>query len=250
MHLSPDLILVLLVTAAFVAGFIDAIAGGGGLITVPALILTGMPPIVALGTNKLQSIFGSASATIAFAAKGHIDLKKQSWPFILSATGAGLGAWVATQVSSDALRAFLPYLMIAIALYFLFKPNISDQDRVARLTPPLFALSFVPAIGFYDGIFGPGTGSFFMLGFVALAGFGLLKATAHTKLMNFGSNLGAFLVFASWGVVDWKTGLLMGAAQFLGSRTGAHFAMKNGSKIIKPMLVTMCFCLAAKLIFT
>jgi uncharacterized membrane protein YfcA len=250
MHLSPDLILILLVLAAFIAGFIDAIAGGGGLITVPALLLSGMPPVVALGTNKLQSIFGSGSATIAFAAKGHIDIGRQLWPFLLSASGSALGAWVATQVSSDFLRAFLPYLMIAIALYFFFKPNISDEDRLARITPLVFTATLIPAIGFYDGIFGPGTGSFFMLGFVALAGFGLLKATAHTKLLNFASNIGAFIVFATWGVVDWKTGLLMGVAQFGGSRLGAQFAMKNGSKIIRPLLVTVCFCLAARLIFT
>ncbi|MGL4490827.1 MAG: TSUP family transporter, partial [Rhizobiaceae bacterium] len=233
MNLTPEVILGLLVLAAFVAGFIDAIAGGGGLITVPALILAGLPPVVALGTNKLQSIFGSASATIAYAAKGHIDIRKQLWPFVISASGSALGAWVATQVSSDALRAFLPYLMIAIAFYFLFKPNMSDEDRLARMTPLVFTATIIPAIGFYDGIFGPGTGSFFMLGFVALAGYGLLKATAHTKLLNFASNFGAFIVFASWGVIDWKIGLLMGAAQFVGGRTGAQFAMKNGSKIIK-----------------
>jgi uncharacterized protein len=250
MQLSPDLILLLLVLAAFIAGFIDAIAGGGGLITVPALILSGMPPVIALGTNKLQSIFGSASATIAFAAKGHIQLREQIWPFVISAAGSMVGAWIATQVSSAWLRAFLPYLMIAIALYFLFKPNVSDFDRAARMTPMVFLATIVPAIGFYDGIFGPGTGSFFMLGFVALAGYGLLKATAHTKLLNFASNLGAFAVFAASGVMDWKTGLLMGAAQFVGGRAGAHFAMKNGAKIIKPLLVTVCLCLAAKLIFT
>ncbi len=250
MHLSPDIILLLLITAAFIAGFIDAIAGGGGLITVPALLLSGMPPVVALGTNKLQSIFGSGSATIAFAAKGHIDITKQSVPFLISAAGAAVGAWVATQVSSAGLRAFLPYLMVAIAVYFLFKPNISDEDRAARMTPLVLTATIIPAIGFYDGIFGPGTGSFFMLAFVALAGFGLLKATAHTKFLNFGSNVGAFAVFATWGVVDWKTGFLMGAAQFIGSRFGAHFAMKNGSKVIKPLLVVVCLCLAAKLIFT
>ena len=250
MHLSPELIIALLILAAFVAGFIDAIAGGGGLITVPVLILAGLPPVVALGTNKLQSIFGSASATYAYATKGHIDIKTQGWPFLLSVSGSAIGAFIATRVSSEALRALLPFLMIAIAIYFLIKPNMSDEDRSARLTPFVFAATIIPAIGFYDGIFGPGTGSFFMLAFVALAGFGLLKATAHTKLMNFASNLGAFVIFAYSGVIDWKIGLLMGTAQFLGGRTGAHFAMRNGSNIIKPLLVTVCLCLAAKLIFT
>lgn len=250
MDLSPELILALLALAAFAAGFIDSIAGGGGLITVPALILSGMPPVVALGTNKLQSLFGSGSATWAYASKGHVDLKSQGPTFLLSATASALGAWVATQVSSEWLRTFLPVLMIAIGLYFLIKPNLTDEARAARIAPPLFAATAVPAIGFYDGIFGPGTGSFFMLAFVMLAGYGLLKATAHTKTLNFASNLGAFGVFAAFGVIDWKAGLIMGAAQFFGARTGAHFAMRRGASIIKPLLVTVCFALALRLLLT
>ncbi len=250
MEFSAETTLILLAIAAYAAGFVDSIAGGGGLITVPALILAGLPPVTALGTNKLQSLFGSGSATWAYASKGHVDIKTQSGSALLSAAGSALGAYVATLVSSDWLRAFLPFLMIAIALYFLFKPNISDEDRVQRMTPVLFAAAIVPAIGFYDGIFGPGTGSFFMLAFVMLAGFGLLKATAHTKLLNFASNLGAFVIFALSGAIDWKIGIVMGAAQFAGARTGAHFAMKNGSRIIKPLLVTVCFVLAAKLLLT
>ena len=250
MEFSAETILILLAIAAYGAGFIDAIAGGGGLITVPALILAGLPPVTALGTNKLQSLFGSGSATWAYASKGHVDLKSQAGSAILSAAGSALGAYAATLVSSEWLRAFLPVLMIAIALYFLFKPNISDEDRVQRMAPVLFAAAIVPAIGFYDGIFGPGTGSFFMLGFVTLAGYGLLKATAHTKLLNFASNIGAFIIFAMSGAIDWKIGIVMGAAQFAGARTGAHFAMKNGSRIIKPLLVTVCLALAAKLLFT
>jgi hypothetical protein len=250
MNFSPEIILALLILAAFIAGFIDAIAGGGGLITVPALILAGLPPAVALGTNKLQSIFGSASATLAFATKGHLDLKKLFWPFALSAAGSAIGAYIATKVSSDFLRGLLPYLMIAIALYFAFKPAISDEDRNARLPPLIFAATIIPIIGFYDGIFGPGTGSFFMLAFVALAGFGMLKATAHTKLLNFASNFGALLVFSFSGLMDWKIGISMGLAQFIGGRLGANFAMKNGAKIIKPLLITICLALAARLLIT
>lgn len=250
MDLSTDQIFALLILAAFFAGFIDAIAGGGGLITLPALILAGLPPVVALGTNKLQSIFGSASATFAYAAKGHVDIRAQMIPFAISALGSALGAYVATKISSAALRDLLPFLMIAIALYFLFKPNISDQDGIARVTPLVFTALFIPAIGFYDGIFGPGTGSFFMLGFVSLSGYGLLKATAHTKWLNFASNFGAFFIFATFGMIEWKIGLFMGVAQFFGARTGAFYAMKNGAKVIKPLLVCVCLALATKLLFT
>ena len=124
------------------------------------------------------------------------------------------------------------------------------RSQHSAVLPPLFAATAVPAIGFYDGIFGPGTGSFFMLAFVMLAGHGLLKATAHTKTLNFASNIGAFAIFAESGAIDWKAGLAMGAAQFFGARTGAHFAMNRGAKIIKPLLVTVCFALALRLLLT
>jgi hypothetical protein len=238
----------LLIAAAFLAGFVDSIAGGGGLIAVPALLLAGFTPVEALGTNKLQGLFGSASATFAYGRKGHVDLKTQLPWAALSATGAALGALLATVIPGELFRAFLPFLLIAIALYFAFKPNMNDIDRARRLSPFLFGLIIVPLIGFYDGVFGPGAGSFFMLGFVALAGYGLLKATAHTKLLNFASNLGAFVIFAFVGVISWKIGLIMGAAQFAGAQVGSRLAMKNGAKIIKPLLVITCVALAAKLI--
>lgn len=245
--LAAETVLLLLI-AAFVAGFIDSIAGGGGLITVPALLLAGFSPVESLGTNKIQSLFGSGSATIAYASKGHVDLKKQLPPAVLAFLGAVAGALLATLLPGELLSLVLPPLLIAIALYFAFKPNMDDVDRAQRMTPFLFGLVVVPVIGFYDGIFGPGTGSFFMLAFVALAGYGVLKATAHTKLLNFASNLGGFLAFAAVGVVAWKIGLMMGVAQFLGARVGAGLAMKNGAKLIKPLLVVMCVALATRLL--
>lgn len=240
--------LLLLFIAAFIAGFIDSIAGGGGLITIPAMLIAGIPPLETLGTNKLQSMFGAGSATIAYARKGHVDLKKQLPMAAMAVIGGALGAVVASFVPGDVLRAFMPFLLVAIALYFALKPNLSDIDSHQRLTPFAFGLTFVPMIGFYDGVFGPGTGSFFMLAFVSLAGFGMLKATAHTKLLNFGSNVGAFLVFVAGGVVLWKIGFLMGIGQFLGAQTGSKLAMKNGARLIKPLLVITCVALAIRLL--
>lgn len=239
---------ILLIIAAFGAGFIDSIAGGGGLVTVPALLLAGLSPVEALGTNKLQSLFGSAAATIAYAQKGHVDLKKQLPSALMSALGAVGGALLAGFLPGDVLRAGLPILLVAIAVYFALRPNMGDIDRARRMTPFLFGLVIVPLIGFYDGLFGPGTGSFFMLCFVSLAGYGLLKATAHTKLLNFASNLGGFVTFTFLGVINWKIGLLMGVAQFAGARLGAAMAMKNGAKIIKPLLIIVCLALAVKLL--
>lgn len=241
-------IVLLLVLAAFIAGFIDAIAGGGGLITVPALLLAGLPPVEALATNKLQALFGSGSAVLAYASKGHVDVRKQWRPACISALASVAGAMLATILPSDVLNVLLPILLIGVAIYFFFKPSMDDVDRSHRMAPFMFGLTIVPLIGFYDGAFGPGTGSFFMLAFVSLAGFGVLKATAHTKVLNFASNIGAFITFALVGAMAWKIGLVMGVAQFIGARLGAALAMKKGAGLIKPLLVTSCILLAAKLL--
>ena len=241
-------LLALLALVAFAAGFVDSIAGGGGLITVPALLLAGLGPVEALGTNKLQGLFGSGSATLAYAARGHVDLRGQFPWAVLSCLGAVAGALLAAYLPGDFMRALLPLLLIAIALYFLLKPSLGDVDRTQRIAPRIFGLTIVPAIGFYDGLFGPGTGSFFMLAFVALAGFGMLKATAHTKLLNFASNFGGLAAFAAVGAIDWKIGLAMGAAQFLGARVGAALAMKVGVRLIRPLLVVVCVSMAVRLL--
>lgn len=242
-----DQLTLLLIAAAFIAGMIDSIAGGGGMITIPALLLAGIPPVEALGTNKLQGIFGSTSATIAFARKGHIDFI-ELWPIaLLSLIGGVVGALLATILPINIIRGALPILLILIALYFMLKPNISDIDRTSRMKPFLFGITIVPLIGFYDGVFGPGTGSLFMLAFVSLAGYGVLKATAYTKLLNCASNLGSFAAFSLVAVINWKYGILMGVAQFFGAQIGAALAMHVGVKIIKPLLIIMSLGLATRL---
>lgn len=240
-------VFIILFFVALFAGFVDSIAGGGGLIAIPAMLILGVPPLEALGTNKLQAQFGSASATIAYARRGHVDLKKQFPMAAMAFIGGILGALTASFVPPDTLRAIMPFLLIAIALYFAFKPNLSDLDSHQRITPFVFGLTIVPLVGFYDGVFGPGAGSFYMLAFVGLAGFGMLKATAHTKLLNFGSNFGSFLVFTLSGAILWKLGLTMGLGQFLGAQVGSRLAMSNGARIIRPLLVVSCLAMATKL---
>lgn len=241
-------LLALLFVAAFIAGFVDSIAGGGGLITIPVMLIAGIPPLEAIATNKLQAQFGVASATVAYAQKGHIDLKSQLPTAAMAMTGGILGALLASLVPAQYLTAAIPVLLVGIALFFALKPNLSDLDRHRRVTPMLFGLTVVPVIGLYDGVFGPGAGSFYMLAFVLLAGFGLLKATAHTKLLNLGSNFGSFLVFAVTGSILWKVGLVMGAGQIFGAQVGSRTAMRGGAKIIKPLLVISCLVLAIKLV--
>lgn len=241
-------VLALLFLASVLAGFIDSIAGGGGLIAIPAMLIMGIPPLEALGTNKLSAQFGAASATLSYARAGHVQLSQQ-YPMALMAVGGGaFGALVASLVPPDALKIAMPFMLMLIGLYFTFKPHLNDTDRMARLRPLVFGLTIVPLIGFYDGIFGPGTGSFFMLAFVTLAGFGLLKATAHTKLLNLGSNFGAFLVFVASGAVLWKLGIIMAIGQIIGAQAGSRLAMKNGARLIRPLLILSCFAMAIRLL--
>lgn len=234
--------------AALVAGFIDSIAGGGGLITVPAMLIAGVPPLHTLGTNKLQSLFGSGSATLAYARAGHVDLRRQLPMAAACGFGAVVGAAVTTFLPGAVLKAVLPVMLIVIAGYFATRGGLGDCDRHARMSGFAFGAGFVPLVGFYDGIFGPGTGSFLMLGFVMLVGFGLIRATAHTKLLNFASNIGAFGYFALSGVVLWKAGLIMGAGQFAGAQIGSRLAMAKGARVIRPLLVLTSLAMALKLL--
>ncbi|WP_457660844.1 TSUP family transporter [Sinorhizobium medicae] len=137
-------ILFFLFAAAFLAGFIDSIAGGGGMITIPAMLIAGIPPLETLGTNKLQSLFGSGSASIAYARHGHVNLREQLPMALMSAAGAVLGALLATVVPADILEAVLPFLLIGIALYFGFKPDVGDIDKHRRLSVFLFTITFAP----------------------------------------------------------------------------------------------------------
>ncbi len=242
-------VLALLLAAAFAAGFVDSIAGGGGLITVPVLLLAGADPVTALATNKLQGLFGAGSAAISYARAGQVTLSRQITPALIAFAAAIAGALLTSRLPTDVIRLGLPILLIGIAAFFAFKPGLTDIDRVRRVTPALFAITLVPLIGFYDGLMGPGAGAFYMLGFVALARFGVLKATAHTKLLNFASNLGGMLAFSLVATPWWITGLAMGAAQIAGATLGSRLAVRAGARLIKPLLVVTSTALALLLIW-
>ncbi len=247
-EISTDLA-ALLILAAFVAGFVDAIAGGGGLITVPVLLLAGASPVEALATNKLQGTFGSATAAVTYARAGEVNLRGQTRMAAISAVAAAGGALVAHLVPADVLRLIMPVVLVAVAVFFALKPGLTNDSRAARMQPGVFAVTAVPLIAAYDGFFGPGTGSFFMLGFVMLAGYGVLKATAHTKLLNFASNAGGLAVFATSGAIWWAVGLAMGFAQVAGASFGARVAMRGGARLIKPLLVAACTGMALRLLW-
>lgn len=239
----------LLLAAACFAGFVDAIAGGGGLITIPALLLAGIPPVQALATNKVQGSFGAGTAALAYARRGHVDLRTQVRPALIAFAAAFAGSQLVPFIPTEALRLILPAIMIAVALFFALKPGLSDADRHQRIGPAVFTATAVPLIAFYDGLVGPGTGSFFMIAFVMLAGHGILKATAHTKFLNFASNIGSLTAFAIGGLPLWGLGLAMGAAQILGAQIGSHMAMRIGARLIKPLLVVTSTAMALRLIW-
>ncbi|AQS46584.1 MULTISPECIES: TSUP family transporter [Thioclava] len=247
-ELPLDLV-VMLIGAAFAAGVVDSIAGGGGLITVPALLLAGVPPVQSLATNKIQGTFGAATAAISYAASGHVVLRKQLLAAVIGFLGGLAGALLVSRIPTDKIEIALPFILVAIAAFFALRPGLDDTDRVQRIRPGLFTAAFVPVIGFYDGLIGPGTGSFFMIGFVTLAGYGVLKATAHTKLLNFSSNIGGLTGFLLVGSPLWVLGIAMGLAQIAGARLGSRLAMRVGARLIKPLLVTTSTLLAAKLLW-
>ena len=245
--LSLDLVAIL-ACAAFFAGCVDAIAGGGGLITVPAMLLAGLPPVTALATNKLQGTFGVLSATLTFWRAGRIE-RAIALPLGLSAFVGGVtGAAFARFAPDDVLRLIIPFLLIGIAIFMLVSPRLGQAEGHARLSLPAFAASAGLGLGLYDGVFGPGTGTFYLMALILLMGFGVMRASAHTKLMNFSSNLGALLFFAGTGAINLPLGLVMGGMAALGAYCGTRLSLSFGPRLVRPLVVVISLLMALRLI--
>jgi uncharacterized membrane protein YfcA len=237
-----------LTAVAVLTGFIDSIAGGGGLIMMPALLSAGVPPINALATNKLQSMFGTATAFTNYARKGLVDWRSNWLTVCLVFLAAGAGVLVVQSVGSSALALIIPLLLMAVALYVLVSPRMTDEDAHQRVSVRGYS-PIGAAIGFYDGFFGPGTGSFFSTSLVALRGLGLTRATALTKLFNLTSNVAAVILFAIGGQMYWLLGLCMAGGAILGGWIGSHTAMRFGASVIRPLLVILSLALTARLLW-
>ena len=247
--MPPEILLSLLFCAAFIAGLIDSIAGGGGLITVPVLIGIGLPPQIALGTNKLQATFGSGSAMLHFVRAGTVKLS-DCWSGIIWTTiGAALGVWAVQLLDATLLKKLIPWLLAAIAVYTLLSPRLGTEDSHARMKGGPFYLLFGLSIGFYDGFFGPGTGSFWTMALMMLLGYSMLRATATTKVMNFTSNFVALVFFLAVGQVRFMEGFVMGVGQFIGARVGSKLVIKRGTAFIRPVFITMVLALVGRLIY-
>jgi uncharacterized membrane protein YfcA len=237
-----------LTAVAVLTGFIDAIAGGGGLIMMPALLFAGLPPLQALGTNKLQSMFGTASALRNYWRSGLVSVVGNRIAIAAVFIGAAAGCLIVQLIDARLLRLLIPLLLVAAAFYVLVSPRMTDDDAHQRVSPSGYA-PVGGAIGFYDGFFGPGTGTFFTTTLVGLRGFGLTRATAVTKLFNFTSNVASVLVFALGGQVLWLLGLSMAAGAMLGGWLGSQTALKFGARLIRPLLVALSLALTARLLW-
>ncbi len=248
MELNLDL-LTLLFLAALIAGFIDSISGAGGLIVLPVLMMAGLSPAQALATNKLQGVFGKLSAVNYFWRHKMLNITAMKWLILASFIGAGIGAYVIQHVNSESLQQYIPWLVGIIALYLLFSPNIGDIDRRQRIKLGALTLVAVAVLSFYDGFFGPASGSFFAIFFVALLGYNLTKATAQTKVLLLVANISSLGVFIVGGSVMWRIGLVMAIGQWIGAHYGSRMVFHNGSKIIKPMLLSTCGVVMFKLVW-
>lgn len=241
--------LLFLAGAGFLAAFLDAIAGGGGLISLPALLSVGVPPLSALATNKMQSVVGTTVAAITYWRRGFIKLRTLVIPVILTFLGSIIGAATAKSMDTDILTLLVPILLIGVSLYFMFSPKMTDEARTERLAFAIFAPIMGFVIGFYDGVFGPGTGSFFIAGFVTLFGLGLTRAVGNTKVLNAVSNLAALMFFILGGDVVWLAGGAMIVGQVAGGYLGARTGMKFGANLIKPLIVIISLTMAIRLLW-
>ena len=236
-----------LFTVGLVAGTIDAIAGGGGLLTLPALLATGMPPVQAIATAKLQSTAGTCSAAIYYFRKGTFDLTPLKIALPCTLLGSVSGVLCLNFVNPQLIKGLLPFIFLLVGGYFLFSPQVGDLDRHQRISPGIFGVLLGTTIGFYDGFLGPGTGTFLTVGFIALLGYNLRRATASAKVLNLTSNFAALALFIYGDQIIWSYGLIMAAGQVVGGGIGSRLALRSGTRLIRPLVVTICVVMVFKI---
>jgi uncharacterized protein len=242
---SPQ-VLALLALSAFAAGLVDAIAGGGGLLTVPSLLAAGLPPQIALATNKGQASFGAVSSFLSFWSKDGIDRKRAPYGFACGFLGALAGAQVLLLVKPEPLKPIVLVLLLLAAAFVAWprKPSRGEPHTWAMIA--LFPITF--ALGFYDGFFGPGTGSMLIVAFVLVFGDTMTRASGNAKVVNLASNLAALALFASRGVVLWKVALPMAAANAAGAFVGARLAVKKGDRFVRVVVLVVVAALVLKIV--
>jgi uncharacterized membrane protein YfcA len=248
--MPPDLsyaAIALLTLTALLAGAIDAIGGGGGLIMLPALLAAGLPPQLALGTNKGQSVFGSAAALTRYARAGFIDRRRAPMELAAGFAGSLAGAALVLRLSPAVLRPVVLVLLVLAAVVLVLRPSARRPPDAPPSRSLVVALVIALTLGAYDGFFGPGTGTFLILLYVSLFGLTLQQASADAKVVNFASNLAAVVVFATRGTVLWGVALPLAAGQLAGGWLGAHTVVRGGDRVVRAVALVVVTALIAKL---
>jgi uncharacterized membrane protein YfcA len=240
-------VFVILVLGGFCAGFVDSIAGGGGLIALPVLLSVGLPPHLALGTNKLQGTFGTLSASLNYIRNGKVHLREVATGLIFTFCGAGLGAWFIQLLEPGFIRHIIPIMLFAVFFYVLWAKDLGVKNRKAAMDRRIFFFIAGTVLGFYDGFFGPGTGSFWMAALILLLGYDMTQAAGTTRIMNFTSNIVALAVFVIGHKVVCSAGISMAIGQFIGARIGSGLAIRKGARFIRPIFLAVVFLTIARL---
>jgi uncharacterized membrane protein YfcA len=239
--------LLILALVAFFAGFIDAIAGGGGLLTIPALLTAGLPPHLVLGTNKLSSTFGAAIASFTFYRRNLFHPRQWRNALIGTAVGALVGAAVAQWLPAHLLNQMLPVVVFGCGLYLLFGRTPETHSAPDVIIPKRRQWPQSLSLGFYDGVAGPGTGAFWTVSTLLLYPLDLVRASGVARSMNFISNICALAIFIASGQVAWVLGICMGLSLMCGAFIGARTAIKGGSKFIRPVFIMVVLALTVRL---
>ncbi|KRQ86228.1 hypothetical protein ABG79_01961 [Caloramator mitchellensis] len=243
--------LLLLCLAGFISAFVDSIAGGGGLISVPAFMLYGLPPHIVLGTNKFAATTASLTSSIKYITSGTTNKKLLKFLGPMSFLGAVIGVNIVLKINQKYLYGMVLVLILAVGVYTLFSKTIGTEDKFEGLNRKniIMGMLFAFLIGGYDGFFGPGTGSFLIFGLINIYGFNFLNAGGNARFLNFLSNIASLLVFAYKGMVDYKTAVPVAIFMIIGARLGTKAALYNGSKFIKPIFVTMSLLVATRMLY-
>lgn len=233
--------------ASVIGGVVGALSGGAGMITMPLLLVSGINPLQALATNKLQACVGSFVSAAHYYHQGLVDMKESRILMLIATLFGAVGAILVQFMEISLLSKILPFVMIAVGAYFLLSPNISDKDR-AKNPHKIFLLISAAIAGLYGGFLGIGIGSFVLALLVSVGGYGLSKALAHSRWVVFSINLSSTLLFILGGNVLWILGIMMCVGQSIGASLGARLATKHGARIIRPIVICVCFALSTQLL--
>ncbi|MHB1393365.1 MAG: TSUP family transporter [Clostridia bacterium] len=243
---------VFLCFAGFVAAAVDSMAGGGGLISLPSILTAGVPPHLALGTNKFASSFGAFTSAFTFIRSGKVFIPLMKFTVPCTLVGSVLGVITALKIDQRFLQIIILVLIFATAVYTIIKKDFGSEDKFVGLTRKniIQGCIFAFSLGFYDGFFGPGTGSFLIFLFISVYGFDFTIAAGNSKILNFVSNIASLVMFAINGKILYMVGIPMALAMIAGARVGSKIVIKNGAKIIKPIFVSIALVLTLKLLYS